>query len=54
MTQAFDEILLLHGGGCGEGAGCRASGGPWFRSFVFCLRIIMKITILNNIKVSDV
>ena len=49
MTQGFGGFLLLLGGdsGCGEGAGCRAGGGPGFRFFFFCLQIIMKIKILN-------
>ena len=33
MTQGFRGFLLLlgGGGGCGEGAGCRAGGGPGFK-----------------------
>ena len=55
MTQGFGGFLLLLGGGfgCGEGAGCRAGGGPGFRCVLFCLQIIMKIKILNSIKTKE-
>ena len=51
MTQGFGGFLFLLGGGCGEGAGCRASASPGIRCVLFSsLQIIKKIKILNSIK----
>ena len=45
MTQGLAGFLLLlvGGGGCGEGAGCLACTGPGFRGVLFCLQFRMKI-----------
>ena len=52
MSQGFGGFLLLGGGcGSGEGVGCRAGAGPGFRCVLFCLQIIMKIKVLNSIKI---
>ena len=39
------RLLLLGGGGCGEGVGCKAGTGPGFKVFLFHLQIIMKFKI---------
>ena len=52
MIQGFGGFLLLLGDrGCGEGAGYMAGAGPGFRLVIFCLQIIIKIIILNSIKI---
>ena len=44
MTQGFgDFLLLLGGGGCGEGADCMAGASPGFSRVLFCLQIRMKM-----------
>ena len=50
MTLGCGVFLLPQGGGCGEGAGCRADADPRFRFFLFCLQIIIKMITLNSIK----
>ena len=48
MTQGFGGFLLLLGGSCGEGAGCRAGTGPQFR----CVLLSEIITKIKNIKLN--
>ena len=45
MTNGCSGFLLHQdgGGGCGEGAGCMATGGPGFRRVLLWLPIRIKI-----------